>query len=135
LKKKTGEEMPRNFTLQQANDALNTIRPMIDEMQAIRKKVLESHPESWPDVVRTAGNGGNLALSKLLYDFERFDQLVHQILNMGIEIKDINTGLIDFPALRNDRTVYLCWRYGEEDIQFWHEIDDGFAGRQPIETF
>jgi hypothetical protein len=74
-------------------------------------------------------------LSKLLKDFDRFDKIIHQILDLGIEIKDINMGLIDFPALKDGHTVYLCWRYEEERILFWHEIDAGFAGRQPIGTF
>jgi hypothetical protein len=50
-------------------------------------------------------------------------------------IKDINTGLLDFPAIRDGREVYLCWKNGEGDIAYWHEIEDGFAGRQSIELF
>jgi hypothetical protein len=50
-------------------------------------------------------------------------------------IKDINTGLLDFLALKDGREVYLCWQYGEGDIAFWHEVDAGYAGRQPIQTF
>ena len=127
--------MARTFTLQEANETLTMILPLMDEIQSIQRKVLETFPDTWPDVVRTAGNGGNPALSKLLKDFERFDKIIHQIIDLGIEIKDINTGLIDFPALKDGHIVYLCWRYEEEGIQFWHEIDAGFAGRQPIETF
>jgi hypothetical protein len=133
--KKTGDEMARTFTLQEANETLTTILPLMDEIQSIRRTILKHQPELWAMVERSAGNGGNLTLSKLQKDFDRFDKLVHQILDLGIEIKDINTGLIDFPALKDGRAVYLCWRYKEESIQFWHEIDAGFAGRQPIETF
>jgi hypothetical protein len=132
---KKGDEMARTFTLQEANETLTTVLPIMDEIQSIRRTILEHQPELWSMVEQSAGNGGNLTLSKLQKDFDRFDQLVHQILDLGIEIKDINTGLIDFPALKDGRAVYLCWRYKEECIQFWHEIDDGFAGRQPIETF
>jgi hypothetical protein len=53
-------------------------------------------------------------------------------MDMGVLIKDINTGLLDFPSIRDDHEVYLCWLYGEERIAFWHEIDAGFAGREPI---
>jgi hypothetical protein len=52
---------------------------------------------------------------------------------MGIKVKDLQVGLVDFPAWRDDHEVYLCWKYGEDDIQFWHEIEAGFAGRQPID--
>lgn len=127
--------MPQYFTLQEANEALNIIRPLMDEVQVIRQKILENQPEAWPAIEKSAGNGGNRALSNLVQDFEKLDALVHQIQDTGAQIKDINTGLLDFSALKNGREVYLCWQHGEDDIQYWHEIEAGFAGRQPIQLF
>jgi hypothetical protein len=127
--------MPQFFTLMEANEALVTIRPLMDEVQAIRQKIITTQPEAWSAIERSVGNGGSRALSKIVQDFERLDAFVHQILDTGALIKDVNTGLLDFPALRNGREVYLCWQYGEDDIAFWHEVDAGFAGRQPISTF
>jgi hypothetical protein len=127
--------MPRYFTLPEANETLATIRPWMDEIQAIRQKILEKQPEAWPAIERSAGNGGNRALSNMVQDFEKLDALVHRIHATGALIKDINLGLLDFPALKNGQEVYLCWQHGEEDIAFWHEIEAGFAGRQPIASF
>ena len=127
--------MSQYFTLQEANNALNIIRPLMDEVQVIRQKILENQPEAWPAIEKSAGNGGNRALSNLVQDFEKLDALVHQIQDTGAQIKDINTGLLDFSALKNGREVYLCWQHGEDDIQYWHEIEAGFAGRQPIHLF
>jgi len=127
--------MPQYFTLQEANEALNIIRPLMDEVQAIRQKILENQPEAWPAIEKSAGNGGNRALSDLVQEFEKLDALVHQIQDTGAQIKDINTGLLDFSAVKNGREVYLCWQHGEDDIQYWHEIEAGFAGRQPIQLF
>ena len=127
--------MPQYFTLQEANEALNIIRPLMDEVQVIRQKILENQPEAWPAIEKSAGNGGNRALSNLVEDFEKLDALVHQIQDTGAQIKDINTGLLDFSALKNGREVYLCWQHGEDDIQYWHEIEAGFAGRQSIQLF
>jgi hypothetical protein len=127
--------MPHYFTLEEANTALEVIRPLMDEVQKIRQKILTTQPETWSAIERSAGNGGNPALSKLVKSFDRLDDLLHQILATGVQIKDINTGLMDFSALRQGREVYLCWRYGEKQIEYWHEIEAGFAGRQPIETF
>lgn len=124
---------PRYFTVDEANAALTVIRPLMDEIQAIREDVLKKQPEVWPVLQKAAGNGGSRAASLVAQSFERLDQLVHQILDMGVILKDINTGLLDFPALREDREVYLCWLYGELSIAFWHEIDGGFAGRQPLD--
>ena len=127
--------MPRYFTLQEANETLNMVRPLMEEVQQIRKKILQNQPEAWPAIERAAGNGGNRALSNMVQDFEKLDALVHQIQAKDVLVKDINLGLLDFPALRNGREVYLCWQYGEGDIAFWHEVEAGFAGRQPIASF
>ena len=127
--------MPRYFTLPEANQALTIIRPLMDEVQQIRQKILEKQPEAWPAIEKSAGNGGNRALSNMVQDFEKFDALIHRLQDTDVLIKDINSGLLDFPALKDGREVYLCWQYGEDDIAFWHEIEAGFAGRQPIESF
>jgi hypothetical protein len=127
--------MSKYFTLQEANAALFQIRPLMDELQVIRKKLLAKQPEVWPVVERSAGNGGSQATSKLVKEFERIDTLVHQIQATGALFKDINLGLLDFPALKHGREVYLCWKYGEEEIAYWHEIEAGYAGRQSIDSF
>jgi hypothetical protein len=111
------------------------IRPVMEEIQQIRQVILEKQPEAWPAIQKSVGNGGNRALSSIVRDFERFDTLVHRIQALDVLIKDVNLGLLDFPALKGGRLVYLCWQYGEGEIRFWHEVEAGFAGRQPIETF
>jgi hypothetical protein len=127
--------MPRYFTLQQANEALASIRPLMEEVQSIRQEILKYQPEIWSVMEKSAGNGGNPTLSRMVKTFDRLDELIHKVQDAGALIKDINIGLLDFPALRNGREVYLCWKYGEGDIEFWHEIEDGFAGRQTIANF
>jgi hypothetical protein len=123
------------FTLQEANEALEVIRPLMDEVQAIRLKILKNQPEVWPAIEKSTGNGGNRALSNMVQDFEKFDDLVHRIQATDVLIKDINLGLLDFPAIKDGREVYLCWQYGEGDIAYWHEVEAGYAGRQSIDSF
>lgn len=127
--------MTRYFTLTEANATLTLIRPWVEEAIRIRDEVMARQPEIWPVIERAVGNGGNAAISKVFFDFNRLDDLVHRIQETGAIVKDISIGLVDFPALREGREVYLCWKYGEEQIQFWHEPEAGFAGRQPIEQF
>lgn len=127
--------MPRYFTLAEAKETLLFIRPLMEDVQQIRQKILANQPEAWPAIEKSAGNGGNRALSKIVQDFEKLEELIHRIQATDVLIKDINLGLLDFPALRNGREVYFCWQYGEEDIAFWHEVEAGFAGRQPIDSF
>ena len=127
--------MPRYFTLPEANQALQNIRPWMDEVQTIRSEILVHQPEIWSVMEKSAGNGGNPTLSRMVKTFDRLDVLIHNIQDTGVIIKDINTGLLDFPAIKDEREVYLCWQYGEDEIAFWHEIEDGFAGRQSINYF
>ena len=127
--------MPKFFTLQQANETLEIIRPLMGEIQAIRQRILDKQPETWDAIEKSVGNGGNRTLSHMVQDFERLDVLVHSVLDTGVQIKDINIGLLDFSALKDGREVYLCWKYGEGEIAFWHEVDAGYAGRQPIDNF
>ena len=85
------------------------------------------------------GNGGGIPPAQLAEATAEVDaaarrlaKLVDEINEHGAEVKDIETGLIDFPALRNGETVLLCWQLGEDEIGFWHRADDGFAGRRPL---
>jgi len=125
------DESKRYFTLDQANAAVEAIRPILREMLEIRQRIMDLQPEVWPVIEKAVGNGGSQAASQATREFERINQLAHEIQAIGGVIKDLNNGLVDFPALRDGREVYLCWKYGEQKIEFWHEVDAGFSGRQP----
>jgi len=124
--------MPDYFTLEQANAALALIRPLMTRLMGIRDEILGSQPEIWLVIQKGAGNGGSKLAGEMAFRFKEVDDLVRRIQAMGVLIKDLNTGLVDFPALRDGREVYLCWRYGEEAVLYWHEIDAGFTGRQAL---
>ena len=125
--------MPQYFNVAEANAALQVIKPLMAEILRIRQDILSRQPEIWPVVQKAAGNGGSPLASKMALEFGRLDDYVHQILEMGVILKDLNIGLLDFPAWRDEHEVYLCWKFGEESVAFWHEVDDGFAGRQPLD--
>jgi hypothetical protein len=124
--------MARYFSLDEANAVVTVIRPLMREILDIRQSILAKRPEAWPALEKSAGNGGSKVASELALEFKRLDGLVRQVLATGVEIKDINSGLVDFLALREGREVYLCWQYGEDEIGFWHDLDAGFAGRQAL---
>ena len=102
-------------------------------MMDIYDGIRQHQPELLALVEKSAGNGGNATLSKVLPEFDKLDALLHQILKMGIVVKDVTVGLVDFPAVRGDRVVNLCWKYGEESVRYWHERDAGFAERKLID--
>lgn len=124
--------MPRYFTLEEANALLIEIRPMVEQIMRIHGVVVKRQPEAWPAIARAAGNGGSRAASQLVPEFEHLRTLVHQVQDQGVIVKDMSEGLLDFPSLHEGREIYLCWKYGEEQIDFWHDVDAGFMGRQPI---
>jgi hypothetical protein len=101
-------------------------------MLEVRQQLLDLQPELEPVLRKVLGNGGNQVASQAAVYFEELRVLVDRIQASGVELKDINSGLLDFRSLRGGREVYLCWRYGENAISFWHDIDAGFAGRQPL---
>ena len=73
-------------------------------------------------------------LQDLLHDIaDERAEFVEELTALGIELKDPNIGLVDFPARLDDRVVYLCWKLGEETIDHWHELTSGFSGREPVE--
>jgi hypothetical protein len=124
--------MERYFTVEEANAALEVIRPLAAEMLELRRSLLERQAQEHPAVQQAKGNGGSHAASRLVEDFSRLEELVQRIQATGALVKDVNSALLDFPALREGREVYLCWRYNEPSVQFWHDIDAGFTGRQEL---
>ena len=123
----------RYFTVEEANTALTSLRPLVAAMLAARERIVAAQPELWPVLEKAAGNGGSDKASAVLMDFEALRKSVKAIEAMGIELKDINTGLVDFLSERDGRDIYLCWKYDEPRVAFWHDLEAGFAGRQPLE--
>ena len=85
----------------------------------------------WPVIEKSLGNGGSRTASLAVKEFDQLEELVRQVQSSGAILKDINLGLVDFLGEREGRDVYLCWKYGEAVIEFWHELNSGFSGRQP----
>ncbi|HEX8218074.1 MAG TPA: DUF2203 domain-containing protein [Chloroflexia bacterium] len=131
--------MPRYYTLSEANDMLPELSQLIELMQAQRGQLELLQGRSKVVAQKTRGNGNHnpgedVALAQATKQVEEALQAaIKQLQDWGIELKDLGTGLVDFPALREGRVVYLCWKVGEPEIAYWHETDTGFAGRQPLD--
>jgi hypothetical protein len=126
--------MSRLFTVAEANASLPHIKPRVAELLSIRNRMSKRGPALAGVVDKAArSNGGSRAASDTVDDMQRFRALVSEINAFGCLLKDTSVGLIDFPAELNGRTIYLCWRYGEDTVSWWHELEAGYAGRQPID--
>ena len=104
----------------------------ISLLRAIRAQLAGLHAMITPLLEVVSSNGGSRHTPELLKATARFQEVLDRIAARGCHLKGLDPGLVDFPHLRQGREVYLCWQMGEKEIRYWHEIDDGFDGRQPL---
>jgi hypothetical protein len=126
-------EEVRVFTLDEARSLIPRLRRLLAKVTREREKLLDMRIEI--DLARekaSEGGGGSPFGSTYLKHLIAFSEAVQEIEFVGVHVKDLRTGLIDFPYDRDGRIVYLCWKPDEDEIGWWHEIDAGFAGRQPL---
>jgi hypothetical protein len=126
--------MSRYFTLEEANSFIPALEEILTKLkdQVDRMGLEYSEIENLREDVR--GNGGHDSGPKYLGEISRFAHLINEVNSRGCILKDVARGLVDFPCLKDGREVYLCWMLGETSIEWWHERDEGFDGRQSIET-
>ena len=122
----------RYFTVEQANALLPEIRPLMAELLNRRGKVVESRHDLVPILKRPHHDVGGGPASDIVQDFIVIERLAKKIRGHGCVIKDLNAGLVDFLCERNGRDVYLCWRYNEPTVEYFHELHTGFNGREPV---
>lgn len=129
----------RYFTPEEANALLPEIRPLAEEMVGHRRRLAAAEARQAEVLERISGNGGDLAPSDLAELAEEVEQhatalarCLRDLSALGVQVKDLERGLVDFPALREGEEVLLCWELGEDEVAYWHGVDDGFAGRQPL---
>jgi len=121
----------KHFTLEQTQLMVSGIVPLIQELVSLKRKL----NDRGFDIYRHQYFGGSGPNGERFFppELERLVEIVQNLSKRGILVKSIDDGLIDFPHIRsNDEEVYLCWKLGESDIQFWHNITDGFSGRKPL---
>lgn len=129
----------RIFTVGEANELLSELRPLAEELVARRRALAEAAESRAAIAGHVAGNGGGLQPQELVDVYAALDReaseiarLVESIQAHGVLVKDLDRGLLDFPARRGDEEILLCWQVGEDEIAWWHAADEGFAGRKPL---
>ena len=120
----------RYFTLDDALTILPEIRDRLERISRMRADIRELAAELETTV---RGNGQSQETQpqfvKLVRELER---LVGEVQERGVILRDLDTGLIDFPSIRDGEEIFLCYRLGEETIEFWHGLEEGFPGRKPL---
>jgi hypothetical protein len=126
--------MPRYFTVAEANALLPQLLPHVRRLMSAWRRLNDSQDAVLAILVRQPRDDlGGPPLSTAAADIIHAQTAIAAIQALGAELKDPATGLLDFPALRDGAEVYLCWRYNEPRVGFWHPVDTGFAGRRPLD--
>jgi hypothetical protein len=121
----------RHYTLEQANAALDWVVERLERLRSARTQL--SDDEAREALTEAApGDGGGSPGRVVSEAFLELRAALTELQAMDVVLRDLDRGLVDFPAIRDGREVYLCWEEGEDEISFWHEPEAGFAGRRPL---
>ena len=121
----------RHYSVEQANAALGWVGERLERLRSAHSQLTDEEARSALSEA-TPTNGGGEPGTVVSEGFLGLQSALRELQEMEIVLRDLDRGLVDFPAVRDDREVYLCWEEGEEEIGFWHELDAGHAGRQPL---
>ena len=129
----------RTFTPEEANEALLRVRPLVERMVVARHALLDAQRRQAELVARIASNGGGLTppdVSAVAAEVQEASTelvgVVDELQGLGVLVKDLDRGLVDFPCVHRGRELLLCWELGEDEVAFWHGADEGYAGRRPL---
>ena len=121
----------RHYSLEQANAAIAWVRDRIERMRSAREQLSDEEARAALSEAAPTNGGGEpgLVVSEAFLELRNALAELHE---MDIVLRDLERGLLDFPALRDGREVYLCLEDGEDEIGFWHDVEAGYGGRQPL---
>lgn len=129
----------RTYTIQEANELLPWLTAIFKQLEEPREFLIVSEKRLF-ELGHVIRNNGRNDVDKQLRQCEdtilqlrgRIDELTTEVTEKKIEIRDLRTRLVDFPGVRESRRIWLCWRVGEPEVSYWHELDAGFSSRQAI---
>ena len=122
----------RHFTVEEANELLPALDAKLRQLRNERDRLTDAEAHELLAEAAPA-NGGGQPGREVGEAFLAVRALLGEIQGLGIVVRDVDRGLIDFPAILEGREVYLCWEFDEDGIGFWHDLESGYGGRQPLE--
>ena len=121
----------RHYTVDQANAALDWVAERLEKLRSAREQL--SDEEARAALGEAAPSNGGGAPGRVVSEaFLQLQRTLGELQAMEVVLRDLERGLVDFPAMRDGREVYLCWEAGENEIEFWHDVDAGYGGRRPL---
>ena len=125
--------MFRYFTIKSANEALPSVIEKFNNLKKQKNEIMKAEQEL--QIIMSSSDSFEKYMThkqKLNSAMTKFYQLIEELEATGVSLKGLDQGLLDFPSKRFDEDVWLCWKDGETEIKFWHDMNSGFNGRKPI---
>ena len=122
------------FTVEEANALLPSVRDILEKIQRSRRRLAKYRRQAQQAAESAEqGGGGMVGGGQYALIITNFTTEMSELEGLGVQLKDFDRGLVDFPSLREGRVVLLCWQLGEGDeLEWWHDMDTGFGGRTPL---
>jgi hypothetical protein len=128
-----GQNLERLFTLSEANQLIPQLEDHLSAIRQAKAVLIRTKDEIKKASSKSQFGGGSFAGHHYISALEHISEHLRAIQEIGVLVKDLDIGLCDFPHQMEGRIVYLCWKYGETEIRWWHEIHSGYTDRQPLE--
>ncbi|MGD0814902.1 MAG: DUF2203 domain-containing protein [Verrucomicrobiota bacterium] len=120
-----------HYTLEEARALLPTVRGWLDELGR-RQELLKTLDKRVGQLISSGDDAGGPSVNQLARTLAECKAVLQRFHAREIQIKDLNRGLLDFPSWRDGREVFLCWEKEEDDIEYWHDLDSGYASRERL---
>jgi hypothetical protein len=121
----------KHYTIEEARALLPLVRQWLSQLETHHKRLL-SLDERIAALLAKGDDAGGEIVNQSIKILAEIQQTLHQFRQRQIQVKDLRRGLLDFPSLRNGREVFLCWEKDEDDIEFWHDLEAGYPGRERL---
>lgn len=121
----------RHYTRAQARQLLPQVKAWLQQLQNLRSAT-EKRESRMAGFLASGCDIGGETVNTWVRDLVIFQEVLGEFQTRRIQVKDLDRGLVDFPAIIGGKEVFLCWEMGEDDIEFWHDLDAGFTGREPL---
>lgn len=122
----------KHFTLEEARALMPELRRIFKDAHVRHQRVREADSKLGEILKKTGDDLGGPQVSGMFLDLLQMNTQLRRMEELGVQVKEFDRGLVDFPHLREGREVFLCWELDEDDIEFWHDIDTGYAGRERL---
>jgi hypothetical protein len=122
----------RHFTAEEANGLLPQIEPALRSLRDARDRLTDAELHEALGAAAPTNGGGDPG-REVGEAFLEVRARLAELSELGLVVRDIDRGLVDFPAIVDGREVYLCWQLDEDEVAFWHDLESGFGGRQPLD--